>query len=117
VANAIHAVVQIARLSDGTRKVITVSEIVGMHDDTITMQDIFTFERVESTRTDAFAAPLVPPATLRILPIAWLRRLPPECFAIHVPVGGLAHVVRSCRGGFSRRYARCLRRHLFVRRA
>ncbi|MFZ0480849.1 MAG: CpaF family protein [Terriglobales bacterium] len=46
VANAIHAVVQIARLSDGTRKVITVSEIVGMHDDTITMQDIFTFERV-----------------------------------------------------------------------
>jgi len=46
VASAIHAVVQIARLSDGTRKVMTVSEITGMEGDTITMQDVFTFERV-----------------------------------------------------------------------
>jgi len=45
VASAIHAVVQIARLSDGTRKVITVSEITGMEDDTITMQDTFIFDR------------------------------------------------------------------------
>jgi pilus assembly protein CpaF len=46
VASAIHAVVQIARLSDGTRKVMTVSEITGMEDDTITMQDTFIFDRV-----------------------------------------------------------------------
>jgi pilus assembly protein CpaF len=45
VASAIHAVVQIARLSDGTRKVITVSEITGMEGDSITMHDIFAFER------------------------------------------------------------------------
>jgi pilus assembly protein CpaF len=45
VANAIHAVVQIARLSDGTRKVITVSEITGMDADMITMQDVFVFDR------------------------------------------------------------------------
>ncbi len=45
VASAIHAVVQIARLSDGTRKVITVSEITGMEDDMITMHDIFIFDR------------------------------------------------------------------------
>jgi pilus assembly protein CpaF len=44
--SAIHAVVQIARLSDGTRKVITISEVVGMENDVILMQDIFTFERV-----------------------------------------------------------------------
>lgn len=44
--SAIHAVVQIARLSDGTRKVMTVSEVVGMENDVILMQDIFTFERV-----------------------------------------------------------------------
>ncbi len=44
-ASAIHAVVQIARLSDGTRKVITISEITGMEDDIIAMQDIFVFER------------------------------------------------------------------------
>lgn len=46
VASAIHAVVQIARLSDGSRKVMTVSEITGMEGDTINMQDIFVFERV-----------------------------------------------------------------------
>jgi len=44
--SAIHAVVQIARLSDGTRKVITISEVVGMENDVILMQDIFTFDRV-----------------------------------------------------------------------
>jgi pilus assembly protein CpaF len=37
--------VQIARLSDGTRKVITVSEILGMDGDAVAMQDIFEFER------------------------------------------------------------------------
>jgi pilus assembly protein CpaF len=45
IASAVHAVVQIARLSDGTRKVITVSEITGMNGDLIAMQDIFEFER------------------------------------------------------------------------
>jgi pilus assembly protein CpaF len=45
IAAAIHAVVQIARLSDGTRKVMTVSEVTGMEGDVISMQDIFVFER------------------------------------------------------------------------
>ena len=45
ISSAVHAVVQIARLSDGTRKVITVSEITGMDADSIAMQDIFTFDR------------------------------------------------------------------------
>ncbi|MGA8271891.1 MAG: CpaF family protein [Candidatus Sulfotelmatobacter sp.] len=45
IASAIHAVVQVARLSDGTRKVIAVSEVTGMDDQSITMQDIFVFER------------------------------------------------------------------------
>jgi pilus assembly protein CpaF len=45
IASAIHAVVQIARLSDGTRKVMTVSEITGLSTDSIALQDIFTFER------------------------------------------------------------------------
>jgi pilus assembly protein CpaF len=46
IASAIHIVVQIARLPDGTRKVISVSEITGMEDDSIWMQDIFTFDRL-----------------------------------------------------------------------
>src|SRR6478672_3067294 len=45
IASAVHAVVQIARLSDGTRKVMTISEIVGMDAESIGMQDIFVFER------------------------------------------------------------------------
>ena len=45
ISSAVHAVVQVARLSDGTRKVITISEIGGMESDIITMQDIFVFER------------------------------------------------------------------------
>jgi len=45
IASAIHAVVQIARLSDGTRKVISISEVTGLENETIAMQDIFVFER------------------------------------------------------------------------
>lgn len=45
ITSAINAVVQIARLSDGTRKVMTISEIVGMDAESIGMQDIFVFER------------------------------------------------------------------------
>ncbi len=45
IASAIHAVVQIARMVDGTRKVIAICEITGVEGDMITMQDIFTFDR------------------------------------------------------------------------
>jgi pilus assembly protein CpaF len=45
ISSAIHAVVQIARLSDGTRKVITISEVSGMDVDMIGMRDIFSFDR------------------------------------------------------------------------
>jgi pilus assembly protein CpaF len=45
IASAINVVIQVTRLSDGTRKLVTISEIVGMEGDVITMQDIFIFER------------------------------------------------------------------------
>jgi pilus assembly protein CpaF len=45
VSSAVHAVIQIARLSDGTRKVTTISEITGMDGDSIAMHDIFSFDR------------------------------------------------------------------------
>jgi pilus assembly protein CpaF len=41
IASAVHAVVQVARLSDGSRKVITVSEVTGMEGDMITLQRHF----------------------------------------------------------------------------
>jgi pilus assembly protein CpaF len=43
IAGAIGIVVQISRMSDGTRKVMSVSEITGMEENVISMQDIFTF--------------------------------------------------------------------------
>jgi pilus assembly protein CpaF len=45
ITSAIHIVVQIARLTDGTRKIMSISEITGMEGDSIWMQDIFTFDR------------------------------------------------------------------------
>ena len=45
VSSAIEIIVQIARLSDGTRKVTAITEITGMERDMITMQDIFLFEK------------------------------------------------------------------------
>jgi pilus assembly protein CpaF len=45
ISAAIHAVVQVSRLSDGTRKVINISEVTGMEGEVICMQDIFTFDR------------------------------------------------------------------------
>jgi len=45
IASAIHVVVQVARLSDGRRKVISVSELTGMEGDVVTMQEIFRFRQ------------------------------------------------------------------------
>src|SRR5687767_9784863 len=46
IASAIQIVVQQTRLSDGARKVTSVSEITGMEGDVITMQEIFVFEKL-----------------------------------------------------------------------
>ncbi len=45
IASAITIIVQVSRLSDGSRKVMSVSEITGMEENVISMQDIFTFQR------------------------------------------------------------------------
>jgi pilus assembly protein CpaF len=50
IASAIQIVVQQTRLSDGTRKVTSVSEITGMEGDVITMQEIFCFEKLGVTQ-------------------------------------------------------------------
>jgi pilus assembly protein CpaF len=46
IASAIALVVQIARMSDGTRRITYVSEITGMTGDVVAMQDIFIFEKL-----------------------------------------------------------------------
>ncbi|HEX8978927.1 MAG TPA: CpaF family protein [Parasulfuritortus sp.] len=45
VSSALNVVMQLARLSDGKRKIISVQEITGMEGDVISMQEIFIFEQ------------------------------------------------------------------------
>ena len=45
IASAIDVVLQVSRLSDGTRKLISLAEITGMEGEIVTMQDIFAFRK------------------------------------------------------------------------
>jgi len=44
-ASAVQLVVQISRFNDGTRRVTHLSEITGMEEDVVSMQDVFVFEK------------------------------------------------------------------------
>ena len=44
IASAIHLIVHVARLQDGSRRVTQVTEVVGMEGDVITLQDLFLFD-------------------------------------------------------------------------
>mgnify|MGYP002783741957 FL=1 len=48
-ASAIKMVLQVARLSDGSRKIINISEVIGVEDGRVVTQDIFFFDRVGVT--------------------------------------------------------------------
>jgi len=45
ISSALDLLIHLARLSDGTRKVVKVTEVVGMEGDTVTLQDIFMFDQ------------------------------------------------------------------------
>ncbi|HTP43005.1 MAG TPA: CpaF family protein [Candidatus Acidoferrum sp.] len=45
IASAVDVVVQVSRLSDGTRKVVSLAEITGMEGEVVTMQDIFVYRK------------------------------------------------------------------------
>jgi pilus assembly protein CpaF len=45
IASAIDVVVQVSRLSDGTRKIVSVAEVTGMEGEIVTMQEIFVFRK------------------------------------------------------------------------
>jgi pilus assembly protein CpaF len=46
IASALDIVIQLARFSDGTRRIVSLSEVIGMEGEVVTMQEIFTFERL-----------------------------------------------------------------------
>ena len=45
ISSAIHIIIQVSRLSDGSRKITSIQEIIGMEGDTVTMQEIFKFKQ------------------------------------------------------------------------
>jgi pilus assembly protein CpaF len=45
IASAVTLVLQVSRFSDGTRRLTYISEITGMEDDVVSMQDVFVFEK------------------------------------------------------------------------
>ena len=46
IASAVAAVIQISRMSDGTRRITHITEIVGMDEDVVSMQDVFLYEKL-----------------------------------------------------------------------
>ncbi len=51
ISSAVDLFVQISRMSDGTRRVTAITECVGMEGEQVTMQDIFTFEKIGVTES------------------------------------------------------------------
>ena len=45
IASAVHLFVQVSRMSDGTRRVVNITEVTGMEGEVVTMQDLFVFEK------------------------------------------------------------------------
>jgi pilus assembly protein CpaF len=83
ISSAIQVVIQQARMSDGTRKVTSVSEITGMEGDVITMQEIFCFEKLGVTQEGKvigrFRATGVRPKVCERLKASGIH-LPPDMF-------------------------------------
>ena len=83
IAAAISIVVQVSRMSDGTRKVVSVSEITGMEENVISMQDIFTFNKKgigpDGKVIGAFMPTHIRPKFLERLRVAGIF-LPPSLF-------------------------------------
>jgi pilus assembly protein CpaF len=45
IASAVHLIIQVSRMSDGTRRVTHITELTGAFSDVVSMQDIFLFEK------------------------------------------------------------------------
>ncbi|WP_422931152.1 CpaF family protein [Singulisphaera sp. PoT] len=90
IASAVQLIVQAARLSGGVRKIIKISEIVGMEDDVVSMQDIFVFKQtgVDEDRVAQgyFHCTGIRPKSLETLEAAGIS-LPPDTFERRILTG------------------------------
>ncbi len=89
IASAITIVVQATRMSDGSRKVTSVSEITGMEESIISMQEIFTFNKKgigpDGKVIGAFQPTRIRPKFLERLRVSGII-LPPSLFEKETPV-------------------------------
>jgi pilus assembly protein CpaF len=86
IASAVHLVIQVTRLSDGTRKVTAITEVTGMEGEMISTQDIFVFDRTGLRRDGKVcgrfrATGIRPRCTERLL-----------SFGVQLPVDMFEHV-------------------------
>jgi pilus assembly protein CpaF len=83
IASALDVVIQVSRLSDGTRRVVSITEVTGMEGEVVSMQEIFTFERMgvnpEGKVIGRFRPTGVRPAFARKLEVSGIE-LPPSMF-------------------------------------
>jgi pilus assembly protein CpaF len=89
IAAAISIVVQATRMSDGSRKVTSISEITGMEENVISMQEIFTFNKKgigpDGKVIGAFQPTRIRPKFLERLRVSGIM-LPPSLFEKETPV-------------------------------
>jgi len=89
ISSAISIVVQATRMSDGSRKVTCISEITGMEENVISMQDIFTFNKKgigpDGKVIGAFQPTRIRPKFLERLRVSGIM-LPPSLFEKETPV-------------------------------
>jgi len=86
IASAINLIIQVTRLSDGTRKVTAITEVTGMEGDVVQTQDIFVFDRTGLRRDGKVcgrfrATGIRPKCTERLL-----------SFGVQLPVDMFEHV-------------------------
>jgi pilus assembly protein CpaF len=90
VASAVHILVQISRMSDGSRRVMNITEVTGMEVDIVTLQDIFVFEKLglspEGKVVGRFAATGILPKFNEKLVAAGIR-LPVDLFDEVLEIG------------------------------
>jgi pilus assembly protein CpaF len=89
IVGAITIVVQVSRMSDGTRKIVNISEITGVDDHVINMHEIFTFQKKGITPAGRvhgiFASTRIRPRFLEALQVAGIH-LRSDLFAHPVEV-------------------------------
>ncbi len=74
IASAVQILVQCSRMSDGSRRVTSITEVTGMEDDIVTLQDIFVFEKRGLSPEGQGAGPVLrPPESCRSSTRSWWR--------------------------------------------